>query len=128
MMSDSRHDFNESTRILTCAACRNEFSTVLGSVQSKQFFWVACDDCAEKFSEEDLELMVNMFIAYGGYFGEFKSSNFSLKEFLTELTNDLKIKRANASLNALNVLLLHKCLLHGITPKQFIYEIKKLLH
>ena len=50
-------------------------------------FGVVCEDCYKNNSPEDLELMANLFMAFGGYFGKLKDLDYSLYKVLESLTS-----------------------------------------
>ncbi|MFX0136700.1 MAG: hypothetical protein ACFFDN_23895, partial [Candidatus Hodarchaeota archaeon] len=74
---------------------------------------------------EDLELMANMFFAYGGYFGKLKGRGFSVYKVLKELTSEIQVQET--PIEEVNIKMMHRALLYGITPHQFIEGLKLLL-
>ena len=71
--------------------------------------------------------MTNFFMAYGGYFGCNKDDNFSIQKVIEELIEEIKSKKERVNLNELNIKILHKSLLYGITPQQYVKKLKKFL-
>ena len=69
--------------------------------------------------------MANMFFAYGGYFGKLKDDGFSVYKILKELTSE--IKEEETSIEEINIKMMHRALLHGINPYQFVEGLKILL-
>lgn len=63
-------------------------------------------------------MIVNIFFAYGGYFGQFDKSKFSMEDAILEFAEELGVH--NASFQVQNVKLWHKILTHGITPEEFL--------
>ena len=66
-------------------------------------------------------MIVNMFFAYGGYFGKFAKSDFSMEDVIVEFAEQLETREIN--LHSANVKMWHKVLTHGITPKEFLEEL-----
>ncbi len=84
--SDRRSD-----RSVKCGICRAEIEDSAQIYQAGIKHGVVCSDYYNQFSANDLEMMANMFIAYGGYFGILKDSDFSLlKTMENVLKNALK--------------------------------------
>jgi len=118
---------SKSSHSVKCGVCH------MGIVDRAQIYQaginlgVVCSDCYKLFSVEDLEMMANMFIAYGGYFGMLKDSNFSLVKTLeTILKSSLREKKI-VNTEQINIRLMHKALLHGISPEQYIQELTLLV-
>ena len=82
---------------------------------------VICGSCRKLFSEEDIEMIVNIFFAFGGYFGEFDKSEFSIDDVIVEFAEQLEAKEIN--LHSANVKMWHKVLTHGIAPEEFLQEL-----
>ncbi|MFX0141634.1 MAG: hypothetical protein ACFFDN_48805 [Candidatus Hodarchaeota archaeon] len=108
-----------------CGICRAEITNEASIYQEGLHLGVVCADCYKNNSKEDLELMANMFFAYGGYFGMLKEGNFSVYKVLKELTSE--IEEQETSLDEINVKMMHRALLHGITLHQFIEGLKLFL-
>ncbi|GAH32340.1 unnamed protein product [marine sediment metagenome] len=66
-------------------------------------------------------MIVNLFFAYGGYFGEFDKSEFSIEDVIVEFAEQLSL--GNTKFHDQNVGMWHKVLTHGITPKEFLKEL-----
>ena len=118
---------NKIKRAVRCGICRVEIRDRAEIYQAGVNFGVVCISCYKQFSTEDIELMSNMFIAYGGYFGILKDSRFSTLDILEKLTTDVGKQGDVVNIENVNVQLLHKVLLHGITPKQYTHELQKLV-
>jgi hypothetical protein len=115
-----------SLGLFRCAICRNEIEDYTNVYPAGLNFGLVCDDCYKSFPEEDIELMLNMFIAYGGYFGKKQGSIFSLKILLKDLVDEITIEKENINVKELNIKMLHKALLYGIAPKEFLIHLEKL--
>ena len=120
--SDRRLDHS-----VKCGICRMNIIDRAQIYQAGINLGVVCSDCYKQFSGKDLEMMANMFIAYGGYFGMLKDSSFSLLKTLENiLKNALKGKKLVNS-DQLNIRLMHKALLHGISPEQYVQNLSLLV-
>ncbi|KKL73986.1 hypothetical protein LCGC14_2069440, partial [marine sediment metagenome] len=80
-----------------------------------------------QFSTEDIELMANMFIAYGGYFGMQKDSRISTRNILEKLTTELGKQGDDVNFEQVNIQVFHKALLQGIAPKHYTRELELFL-
>ena len=114
-------------RTVRCGICRVEIRDRAQIYQAGVNFGIVCIRCYKQFSSEDIELMANMFIAYGGYFGMLKDSRISTRNILEKLTTELGKQGDDVNFEQINIQLLHKVLLHGITPKLYTHELKKLV-
>ena len=88
---------------------------------------VVCRDCIEEFMDEDLELMYNMFTAYGGYYGMLSASKKESYGALKDLEWSYKEKWNSASDLALDVRTMHQAFLHGISVGQLVRGLEILL-
>ncbi len=90
-------------------------------------FAIVYSKCHDNIPKDDLELMANMFIAYGGYFGKLKNSNFSLYSTLKELIIEFNLDSKSVPVDELNIKMKYRALLHGVTPQEFINGLEILL-
>ncbi|MBD3196092.1 MAG: hypothetical protein GF317_13625 [Candidatus Lokiarchaeota archaeon] len=111
---------NKSHNTLKCGICRSNITRNELIYQSKVLYIPVCQNCINRFTKDDVELMLNLFIAYGGYFGQFDSSQFSILNYLKNLKESgLKIQNTEA----LNISLLYQSILHGISPQEYLEEL-----
>jgi len=89
--------------------------------QSSLKLGVVCRSCRKRFSDEDIEMIVNLFFVFGGYFGKFNKSEFSIDDIIVEFAEQLD--NAELNLHSANVRIWHKILTHGITPREFLEEL-----
>ena len=105
-------------KIIQCEICHDaspknvkirNFGTKLG---------IICGDCSERFPDKEIDLMFNMFTAFGGFLGKLQT---------VKLTNYLKLKEiakeyieAGKDIDNIekDILVLHKAFLHGISLSQ----------
>ncbi|MFX0074356.1 MAG: hypothetical protein ACFE96_02865 [Candidatus Hermodarchaeota archaeon] len=106
---------------LKCSICRADIKDRHKIYQSSLNFGIICDICKQRFSEEDIGMIIDMFSAFGEYFGARDRSKFSVKDILIEFAIDLNEGKVN--FQSQNVKLWHKVLSHGITPKEFLEKL-----
>jgi len=106
---------------IKCSICRADIKERHKMFQTSLKLGVICRSCRKRFSDEDVEMIVNLFFAFGGYFGEFDKSEFSIDDVIVEFAEQLDAGRA--TFHSQNLKMWHKVLTHGITPKEFLKEL-----
>ena len=106
---------------IKCSICRADIKERHALYQSSLKLGVICKNCRGKFSEDDIEMIVNMFFAFGGYFGQFDKSEFSIDDLIVDFTKQLDA--GNSTFHLQNVKMWHKILTHGIAPKEFLKDL-----
>ena len=106
---------------LKCSICRTDIKNRHKVYQSSLRLGIICNLCKRRFSEEDIEMIINMFLAFGEFFGAHDRSKFSIKDIILEFAIDLDDGKAN--FHSQNVKMWHKVLTYGITPKEFLKEL-----
>ena len=106
---------------IKCSICRADIKDRHELYQSSLKLGVICKTCRERFSEEDVEMIVNLFFAFGGYFGQLNKSEFSIDDLVIEFAEQLD--EGNSTFHLQNVKMWHKILTHGIAPKDFLKEL-----
>ncbi|NVM17001.1 MAG: hypothetical protein HWN80_04745 [Candidatus Lokiarchaeota archaeon] len=106
---------------LKCSICRADIKDRHKIYQSSLKLGIICHLCRQRFSNEDIEMMINLFFAFGEYFGAHDRSKFSIKDIILEFAIDLNEGKAN--FQSQNVKMWHKVLTHGITPHEFLEEL-----
>ena len=71
--------------MVKCGICRDEIKRGASIYQEGLTFGVVCESCYKNNSQHDLELMANLFLAYGGYFGKLKQNKFSVYKTIKKL-------------------------------------------
>ncbi|MHA1932485.1 MAG: hypothetical protein ACW96X_08090 [Promethearchaeota archaeon] len=117
---------SKSSHSVKCGICRTEIIDRIQIYQAGISFGVVCGDCYRQFSAEDLEMMTNMFIAYGGYFGMQKGSHFSLVKTLEIIMKNALRKKKILNTEQVNIRLMHQAILHGISPEQYVQDLSVL--
>ena len=110
-----------------CTICRNCESAGVKIKRLGKSFGVVCGDCLEAFSDKDLELMHNMFTAFGGYFGELGASKEEKYRILEEIANSYERESKKASNIEADIKTTHRAFLSGISPVQLAQGLKILL-
>ena len=106
---------------LKCSICRSDIKDRHKVYQSSLKLGIICDMCRQRFTDEDIEMIVNMFFAFGGYFGQFDKSDFSIDDTIVKFAEQLEA--SNSTFHLQNVKMWHKILTHGIAPKEFLKEL-----
>ena len=106
---------------IKCSICRVTIKNRHELYQSSLKLGVVCKTCRERFSEEDVEMIINLFFAFGGHFGQFDKSEFSIDDMVIEFAEQLDA--GNSTFHLQNVKMWHKILTHGIAPKDFLKEL-----
>jgi len=106
---------------LKCSICRTKIKDRHKVYQSSLKLGIICNLCKHRFSDEDIEMIVNIFFAFGEFFGARDKSKFSIKDMILEFAIELDDGKAN--FHSQNVKMWHKVLTHGITPNEFLKEL-----
>ena len=114
-------DTEVSTKI-KCAICRAEVKDRHQMYQTSLSLGIVCRECRKRFSKEDIEMIANMFLAYGGYFGQFKRDDLSIDNLIIKFAH--RIDLGKETLTSTNIKMWHEVLTHGITPKEFLKTLK----
>ncbi|MFX0005449.1 MAG: hypothetical protein ACFFA7_06200 [Promethearchaeota archaeon] len=117
-----------SRDVIKCGICRNEIKRGASIYQEGLSFGVVCEECYKNNSQEDLELMANLFLAYGGYFGKLKQNKFSVYKIIKKLMVKFQPGKDLDSLIDINIKMMHQALLYGVTPQELIQGLKILLN
>jgi len=118
------------SRQIQCAICNGDIKNLQGVYQSKMFHGVVCKDCANMFPPDDIEMMLNLFFLYGGYFGKEGNKPFSIEHLaIILLLHGEKMKEDNKliSFDEMHQKAMHQALIHGISPTEYNNKLKKFL-
>ncbi len=113
--------------VVQCRICHNDTKKQSKIVKLGNNYGIICSECSKMFSLEDIDLMYNMFTAFGGYFGMLKDTVSSTYKIITNLVKEYNIQEKDLKATEVDVKVLHKALLYGITPRQLIQGVR-LLH
>ena len=106
---------------LKCSNCRADIKDRHKVYQSSLKLGIICDMCRQCFSDEDIEMIVNMFFAFGEFFGARDRSKFSINNIILEFA--INIDEGKVNFHSQNIKMWHQVLTHGITPKEFLEEL-----
>jgi hypothetical protein len=109
---------------IRCAICRADIKGSTAIFQSSVNYGVICSRCMNLFNQEEIYIALNLFILYGGYFGQYKRNKFSVIDHLIEI---IEKEDNNYDFETTNMRLLHLALVHGITPKEFNHSLEEFL-
>ena len=109
------------TNEIKCSICRADIKDRHNVYQSSLKLGIICNLCKQRFSDEDIEMIINIFFAFGEFFGARDRSNFSIEDIILEFAKNLDEGKVN--FHSQNVRMWHKVLTHGITPKEFLKEL-----
>lgn len=108
---------------IRCAICNSEIKDHHQIYQTTLSLGVVCKICRQRFSKEDIEMIANMFLAYGGYFGQFKRDDFSIENLILKFAHKIDLDKESLTLS--NIRMWYEILIHGIIPKEFLRALKK---
>ena len=112
-----------------CSICNKEIIGKQRFVRLAINYGVICQECNERFNDVEIELVSNLFTAFGGYFGsekgETSDSGYLTIKRLSKFYRDAENK---VNLNALDVKILHQALLHGIEPNRIVKGLELLVY
>ncbi|MEJ2295766.1 MAG: hypothetical protein P8Y23_13505 [Candidatus Lokiarchaeota archaeon] len=109
---------------IRCVICRADINDSTAIFQSSVNHGVICSGCMKLFNPEEIEIALNLFILYGGYFRQYKRNKFSIIDQLIEIVGK---EDKNLDIEITNMRLLHLALVHGITPKELNRSLEEFL-
>ncbi len=118
-MIGSKELERESHNFESCGICHKKIKQGNAFYSEEFHFKVICTHCYSINSDEDINLIANMFLAFGGYFGMLRDPFFPVNEMVKSLLNEIQTHKGIIPLENLKMKLLHLALLHGATPEEF---------
>ncbi len=112
---------------IKCVLCRNDTKLDVKIKKIGNTFGTVCEECAKAFSDEEIELMHNMFTAFGGYYGKMSNSKELSYSKLEEIAKDYKEQYRDINDVENDVKTLHSAFLYGISPQQLVKGLKLLI-
>ena len=112
---------------IKCVLCRIDTKLDVKIKRIGNTFGTVCEECAKAFSDEEIELMHNMFTAFGGYFGKMSNSKELSYSKLEEIAKDYKEQYRDINDVENDVKTLHSAFLYGISPQQLVKGLKLLI-
>ena len=116
-----------SLSYIKCVLCRIDTKLDVKIKRIGNTFGTVCEECAKAFSDEEIELMHNMFTAFGGYYGKMSNSKELSYSKLEEIAKDYKEQYRDLNEVENEVKTLHSAFLHGISPQQLVKGLKLLI-
>ena len=110
----------------SCIICNNHLGYELKDHNLSQELEFICNNCIQRYSNEEIQVMAGLFRRYGGSFGQLKDDKVETRQIATDLIERLKKIKDSSRIFEINELALHRALLHGFTPQDFIEELKKI--
>jgi hypothetical protein len=112
---------------IKCVLCRIDTKLDVKIKRIGNTFGTVCEECAKAFSDEEIELMHNMFTAFGGYYGKMSNSKELSYSKLEEIAKDYKEQYRDINEVENDVKTLHSAFLYGISPQQLVKGLKLLI-
>ena len=110
----------ENFQKTTCTICRSEIMSYEVAYRSIVNKASICGKCYSKYPKWELELMIGLFLAYGGYFGKYRPSYKSVEEVCLESVDHLEKLGKEVGIKEIDIKILHQMLLHGYTQRDYI--------
>ena len=114
---------NSKKFLAKCAICDG---TSVKIVRLGHAFAVVCKYCLDTFSRKELELMHNMFLAFGGFFGKNTNSKEETYQELKKIAAEYAQSGKDITKIENDVKNLHRAFIHGITPMQLVQGLRVL--
>jgi len=112
---------------IKCVLCRNDTRLDVKIKKIGNTFGTLCKECAKAFNDEEIELMHNMFTAYGGYYGKMSDSKELSYSKLEDIAKRYKKQYRDINNIKSDVKTLHSAFLYGISPQQLVKGLKLLV-
>jgi hypothetical protein len=112
---------------IKCVLCRIDTKLDVKIKRIGNTFGTVCEECAKAFSDEEIELMHNMFTAFGGYYGKMSNSKELSYSKLEEIAKDYKEQYRDINDVENDVKTLYSAFLYGISPQQLVKGLKLLI-
>jgi len=113
---------------IRCVICNTDIKKLNEVFQLSHKLGIICQNCVKIFSSEDIEIITYLFFIYGGYFGKFDQRTFSLPKAIKSLTRQEFNAKKQIMIEDLNERLVHKALLHGISPVNLVKTLENFLN
>ncbi len=114
----------KSLSFVKCRICHKNANPEITIKKMGSSFGVICKKCSKSFTDRDIELMHNIFCAYGGHFSKLSNSKEVTNSKLREITSDYKKRDTIEN----EVETLHSAFLYGIRPQQLVKSLKLLIN
>ena len=124
MMYQQEIKIEKKRSFVKCSICKQEIIGNHRFIKLAMNYGVICPECDNKFNDDEIELISNLFTAYGGYFGSLKgnSGNSEINLIINRLSKMYKKREQKINIITLDIKILHQALLHGISPSQIVQK------
>ncbi len=116
----------KSFNFVKCRICHSNAHPEITIKKMGTSFGVICKKCSRSFTDRDIELMHNMFTAFGGYFSQLSNSKEVTNSKLKEIARFYKNRKKNNGYLEKEIQTLHSAFLYGIRPQQLVKNLKLL--
>jgi len=120
MNNSPKNSLHQEECLPKCGVCHNNILDK-SIYQPDPSLPIICSECHQNFTEEEVFLMTNLFTVYGGYFGQERSTEFSL---ITSLENCYNEPLNLEDFDEINARCYHSALLHGISLQECSNKLK----
>ena len=110
----------KSFSFVKCRICHRNANPEITIKKMGSTFGVICKKCARSFTNKEIELMHNIFTAFGGYFSKLSDSKEVTYSKLKEIAKDSKSQGKNIESIENEIKTLHSAFLYGIRPQQLV--------
>ena len=114
----------KSLSFVKCRICHKNAHPEITIKKMGLSYGVICKSCSNSFTDRDIELMHNMFTAYGGHYSKLSKSREVTISRLKQITNDFKTRGKKSEDIEKEIKTLHSAFLHGIRPRQLVKSLK----
>ena len=110
--------------MVRCKICQVNVKKTSKIVKLGTSYGVICRDCAEEFNPKERELIFNMCLAFGGYFGKLRDKDTNNYQIIKGISEQYNISYEGTNLTSLDVRALHQAFLYGISPVQIVHGLR----
>ena len=117
----------KSLSFIKCSICHRNANSQIKIKKIGRSFGIVCDKCLRLFTDKEIDLMHNMFTAFGGYFSKMSDSKEVAYSKLKKIANEYKSRDKDIENIENDIKTLHSAFLYGITPQQLVKGLKLLI-
>ncbi|MBY9020140.1 MAG: hypothetical protein KGD67_03710 [Candidatus Lokiarchaeota archaeon] len=110
-----------------CVLCRDDTTRDVRIKKIGNSYGTVCEECVKSFNDGEIELMHNMFRAFGGYFGKMSNSKELSYSKLKQIAKDYSEMDKDITNIENDIKTLHSAFLYGISPEQLVKGLKLLV-
>ena len=98
---------SDSHSLENCGICHGKIKQGAAIYNGGLHIDIICPHCYSRNSEKDIELIANMFLAFGGYFGILRDPLFPVNEMLKCFLKEIQANKGTMPPECLKIKLLH---------------------